>query len=103
MNIFEWAEKHQHITHGGIGFGFGFLGTLYALSLGAPWWRSAINGFAGSVIWFTAKEATDDTCHHRLVNLDLKGVWEGWSWSDYLVGLLGGILGAATAVLICIL
>lgn len=103
MKIFEWAEKHQYIVHGGIGFFLALIGTLWPLFVGVSFLLSGINGMMYAAIWFVAKEATDDTVHVRLKDLGIRKIWQGWSWSDFLSGIVGGLLGTVVSLLIFIL
>ena len=111
-----WSEVHPIMGHAIFpGSTHGIAGALYMTLAGASWPWAIGAGTLLSIVGMTHQESSDQRCHNaiqahhiRLVeNAQLSRglsvdrgpeVWHGWSWEDWVGGVLGGTIFAAAAV-----
>lgn len=100
MNLQQWANKRQFGVHTGIGAAVAIPGSAFATMLDANPLVTVMFGFYASVIWFLAKELTDETVHQFLKGKFVSGgqLWHGFSKSDFLQGVLGGFIGSLIGI-----
>ena len=98
----RWANKRQFAIHAGVGGTVALVGSGGATLLYAHPILAFIVGIYSAVVWFTAKEATDETVHDYFKQSYMGGkdMWHGWSWKDYAQGQVGGFLGSALGVVL---
>jgi hypothetical protein len=98
----RWANKRQFAIHASIGGTVAFIGSIGATLLNAHPFLAFMVGIYSAVVWFTAKEATDETVYDHFKQSYLHGdeMWHGWSWSDYAQGQFGGLLGSTLGMIL---
>lgn len=94
----QWTENHQDLVHFTIGALTAVVFSSLALWLDGSGNLAFANGVLASVLWFIAKEGTDQTAHDRLKKEGLGRLWHGWDWSDWVPGVFGGTMGAVGTV-----